>query len=428
MNKPLCVVSCPIDVYSGYSSRSRDFVKSLIQSKGEEWEIKILGQRWGSCPSNFIEDNPEWHFLKPYILQKAQTDKQPDYWFQITIPSEFQKVGKYSVGVTAGIESTICDPSWIEGCNRMDEVWVSSNHAKQVFEFSKFEKKDKRTNQPVGVIALQKPMKVLFEGANLDTYYYEPNSNFELDEVEESFNFLFVGHWMNGILGHDRKNVGMMVKVFLETFKNKKNPPGLILKTSSATSSNMDREEILNKIDQIRKTVKGKLPNIYLIHGNLSNSQMNDIYNNPKVKAMFNLTRGEGFGRPLLEFSLMKKPLITTGWSGHVDFLKPEYSILLPGKLENIHESAATPNMLLRESQWFTVDYVKAGEALVSVFKDYKKWQENAKRQSHYSKTNFSFENMKTKMESFINEFPKIAQPVELKMPKLQLPKLSRVP
>ena len=27
MNKPLAVVSCPIDTYSGYGARSRDFVK-----------------------------------------------------------------------------------------------------------------------------------------------------------------------------------------------------------------------------------------------------------------------------------------------------------------------------------------------------------------------------------------------------------------
>jgi glycosyltransferase involved in cell wall biosynthesis len=425
MNKPLCIISCPIDVYSGYSQRARDIVKSLIQLKGEEWDIKILSQRWGNCPSGFLKDNEEWSFLLPYVLESNTLNQQPDFFFQITVPNEFQKVGKYSVGITAGIESTICDPSWIEGCNRMDEVWVSSNHAKQVFEQSKFEKRDKNTNQLVGTIELQKNIKVLFEGCDTMVYNPSPNSNFDLSEVQESFNFLFIGHFMNGALGHDRKNVGMMIKVFLETFKNKQNPPGLILKTSMATSSNMDRDEILKRIDSIRKTVKGKLPNIYLIHGNLSDKQINDIYNNPKVKAMFNLTRGEGFGRPLLEFSLMKKPLITTGWSGHTDFLKPEFSILLPGKLENIHESAATPNMLLKEAQWFTVDYVKAGEALLAVFNNYKEWQEKAVRQSYYSKTNFSFDKMNELLNKYLENFPKMIQQVNLILPKLTPKKLE---
>ena len=51
--------------------------------------------------------------------------------------------------------------------------------------------------------------------------------------------------------------------------------------------------------------------------------EMNSIYNHSKVKAMVSLTKGEGFGRPLLEFSLSQKPLIVSGWSGHMDFLPP---------------------------------------------------------------------------------------------------------
>ena len=48
--KPLCIVSCPIDCYSGYSARSRDFLKALVDKKGTEWDIKILIQRWGNTP------------------------------------------------------------------------------------------------------------------------------------------------------------------------------------------------------------------------------------------------------------------------------------------------------------------------------------------------------------------------------------------
>ena len=110
-------VSCPIDTYSGYGARSRDFVKSLIEL--DKYEVKILPQRWGSTTENFIEDNiKEWGFLKKHIT--PQLIEKPDYWCQITVPNEFQSVGKYNIGLTAGIETTICDGSWIEGCNRMD--------------------------------------------------------------------------------------------------------------------------------------------------------------------------------------------------------------------------------------------------------------------------------------------------------------------
>ena len=53
---------------------------------------------------------------------------------------------------------------------------------------------------------------------------------------------------------------------------------------------------------------------------NFTNEEMNEIYNHSKIKAMVSLTKGEGFGRPLLEFSLTKKPIMVSGWSGHMDF------------------------------------------------------------------------------------------------------------
>jgi glycosyltransferase involved in cell wall biosynthesis len=433
MNKTLCVISCPIDTHSGYGARSRDLVKSLFKLKGNEWDIKILSQRWGITPYGALDVNdPEDKQILDNILTINQTAKQPDLWIQISVPNEFQPIGKYSIGITAGIETTVCDPSWVEGCNRMNEVWVSSEHAKKVFESSRFEKRDKNTNQLAGIIELQRPVKVLFEGVRTNVYKPIPTTevkNINLDAINESFCFLYLGHWLPGALGHDRKNVGMLVKVFLETFKNKKHQPALILKTSMANSSILDKEEILKRIDAIRKTVKGKLPNIYLVHGNLSDSQINELYNHPKVKAMVNLTKGEGFGRPLLEFSTLNKPVITTGWSGHVDFLSPEYSILLPGTLEQVHESAVAPNMILRESQWFTVDYVAVGKALVSVFEDYKKWSKKAKRQSYHSTTNFSFDKMTELVKEYIDVFESsVPKQIELKLPQLSSPKKIELP
>ena len=52
---------------------------------------------------------------------------------QITIPSEFQPIGKYNIGVTAGIETTVAPGDWIEGINRMNLTLTSSEHSKKVF-------------------------------------------------------------------------------------------------------------------------------------------------------------------------------------------------------------------------------------------------------------------------------------------------------
>jgi hypothetical protein len=248
-----------------------------------------------------------------------------------------------------------------------------------------------------------------------------------VEVIPEDFCYLFVGHWMNGDFGEDRKNVGLLIKAFFELFKNKKNTPSLILKTSSGSSSYVDRERILKSIDLIRETVNAKtLPNIYLFHGDISDEEMNELYNHPKVKAMVNLTKGEGFGRPLLEFSLMQKPIITTNWSGHIDFLSKEFSVLCGGEMKNVHPSAAN-NWLLKESQWFNINQGELGFYLKDVFENYKNYIDRAKRQTYRSKMNFSYKNMTELLNSYFTtylpEFPKV---IPLKLPdnlkKINLP------
>ena len=271
---------------------------------------------------------------------------------QCTVPNEFQKIGKFNIGLTAGIETTICAAPWIEGCNRMDLILCSSEHSKRVFLETQFTQKDKNTGQIIKALQLTKPVEVLFEGGDL-TKYFPTKSNFDLSEIKESFCLLFVGHWLQGKLGEDRKNVGFMIKSFLESYKNKKNAPALLLKTSKGNASLLDQTQLLKQIDDIRKTVNGKLPNIYILHGDISDNDMNSLYNHDKVKAMISLTKGEGFGRPLLEFSLINKPIIASGWSGHVDFLSPEFSILIGGEVKPVDKSAVVKDVLIPESSWF---------------------------------------------------------------------------
>ena len=425
------IISCPIDTYSGYGARSRDVVKSIIGS--DKYDVKIMPQRWGNTSWGFIENHEEWHFLKPYLLPVgARLSEKPNIWAQITVPNEFSPIGDYNIGFTAGIETDTCAPQWIEGMNRMDLNIVSSNHSKSVFENTKFEIKDQNTKQTTGELKLQKPVEVLFEGVNLDTYFPD-NSPCMVDfDIKESFAYLFVGHWLPGSMGEDRKNVSLMVKAFFETFKNKKKQPALILKTSITGGSYMDRDEIVKRITQIKNTVNSKnLPNVYLLHGNFTDEEMNSIYNHSKVKAMVNLTKGEGFGRPLLEFSITGKPIISTNWSGQIDFLHKDFTTLLGGELKPIHPTAQVKDMLIEGSKWFAPNTGEIGGALKGMFENYKNYTDGSKRQAYYSKTNFSLlkmaETLDNILDSNILEIPKQVKLELPKLPKLQLPKLQKL-
>lgn len=426
MKKISCVVSCPIDTYSGYGGRSRDFVKALMQVR-PDWDVKILSQRWGNTRHGFLQDHNDTLFTRLVINKLTY---RPDIWIQITVPNEFVKIGTFNIGVTAGVETTLADATWIQGANNMDVVLVSSNFSKQALENPTYEMLDNTTKQSKGLLKLETPMEVLFEGIDTEVYkkISDEENTLDLSDIEEDFCFLTVGHWIQGAFGHDRKNLGYTVKSFLETFKNKDRQPALIMKVSHANSSIIDRDKILDKINDIRKTVKGTLPNIYILHGDLSDNQINDLYNNPKVKCMISLTKGEGYGRPLAEFSVTGKPIIASNWSGHLDFLSKDYVTLINGTLENVHESAAVDKIILKEAQWFRPDDGHVGTCLRSIYKEYKNYLGRSGRQAEYIVNNFTFKHMAEKLNNILEErVPKFPEQVELKLPQLSLPKLQKV-
>ena len=419
--KPTFVISSPFDTYSGYGARARDVIKAVV--KTDKYNVQLITQGWGNTRFGFCKDNPEWGFLLDLVVTVPLTSK-PNIWAQITVPNEFQQVGEYNIGFTAGLETTTVPGEWVEGMNRMDLNIVSSEHSKKSFLNSIYEKKNQQ-NQSIGKLEITKPIEVLFEGVNLETYLPD-NSPCMIDfDIKESFAYLFVGHWLQGGLGEDRKNVGLLVKAFFETFKNKNKKPALILKTSGANSSYVDRNEILKKINSIRKSCDSKnLPNIYLLHGDFTDEEMNSLYNHKKIKAMVSLTKGEGYGRPLLEFTLTKKPLITTAWSGQMDYLKPEFTTLIGGNLTNVHPSAAN-KMITKESQWFSPHHAEIGKALKDVFENYKNYVDGGKRQAYHSKTNFNWDKMKDNLDKLLNNnLPKFASEIELILPDLNLPTL----
>ena len=431
MNKPELVISCPIDTYSGYGARARDFVKALIEI--DKYDVKILPQRWGETRWGYLKDHDDTT-ITPRIINNL--NKQPDIWIQASIPNEFRKIGKYNIGLTAGIETTLCDPSWIQGANNMDLLLVSSKHALESFERSVFDRKDEKSGQITEQIKLNTKVEVLFEGADLNKYFPSTiddklnneltNLKETLNSIPESFCFLTTGHWMQGAFGEDRKNLGFTLKSFLETFKNKKNPPALIMKCHTMSTSIMDRERMLDRIDNIRKNVKGKLPNVYLIHGEVSDAGMNLLFNHNKVKAFVSLPKGEGFGRPFLEFSLVNKPIIASSWSGQTDFLNKDYVRFVKGDLTKVHKSALVKNIILPEAQWFTPDSSDVGRAYKEIYKDYKKWLINAKRQGRHSRTNYSFQAMVNTLNKILHSnIPEFPKQVELSLPNLELPKLQ---
>ena len=439
------LITGPVATRSGYGSHTRDLVRSLISM--DKFDIKINSLRWGNTPMNALdENNPNDLPILQRILKSNELPKQPEIHIQVSVPNEFTPIAKYNIGVTAGIENTAPKAEWVQGLNRMNMNIVPSKFVKEIFQKVSYEEINEQTKQKTGELRVTSPIEVLFEGADTDIYKLTNQLSSELktemNSIKEKFIFLYTGHWLQGDLGQDRKDTGMLLKTFLETFKNKPNPPALLMKTSGATFSIMDRNEIKQKIDDIKSTVKGKLPPVYFLHGNLTDEEMNQMYNHNKVKAHITFTHGEGFGRPLLEASLSEKIVIAPSWSGHIDFLNKNNSVLLPGTMTPVHKSALPKEMLVDGAQWFTVNYQYASKVMMDVFKKNRKYTLMAKRQSMYNRVNFSMTKMTKEFHKILNKYlPKFEeqpQQVDLKLPKLKkvdspkpekmkLPKLKKV-
>ena len=427
--KKLVLLCGPFSSRSGYGDHARSIFYPIYDSG--RYDVKLWDVRWGDTPKTFLTESSEYvEKIKACLLPEPNLERQPDIYIDIRIPNEFETFGRFNIGITAGIETSAVSQKWLEGCNRMDLNIVPSNHSKSGFVNSVYDKIQNNpdgSKQKIGEVGLEKPMEVLFEGVDLNIFksltVKEIDKSF-LDyinnNIKEKHAFLFVGQWVKGGFGEDRKDIGRLIKVFYETFVNKSQQPALILKTSGATFSLIDKKECISKIKQVKASFQKdwKLPNIYLLHGDLTSDEMNLLYNHPKIKSMVSFTHGEGFGRPLLEASAVGLPVICSNWSGQVDFLDKDLSMLIDGKLDTVPKAARWKDIIISESKWFTIDEHKAYSLLTYAFENVNEVKEKAKKLMRINREKYSLKRMG---EELLKIFDKhIPSETALKLPKLK--------
>lgn len=425
--KPICVIQGPYATRSGYGDMTRDIIRHIIEL--DRYDVVLVSMPWGACPLNAL--NPNNPKDLPLIQRTApvpvQLTRKPELFIQVSVPNEFQPMGQYNIGITAGIETTLCSAPWIEGCNRMDVIFTISEHSKRVLEGTELNGRDPQGNI-VQTLKITKPIEVLHNCVDTNIFKkieakeIPSDIKEKLDSIPEAFNFLFVGHWLQGNVGEDRKNVGLLVYTFCKAYSERSGVrPGLILKTSGAGFSIMDQEDIVRKIESIKRAIGPNCPNVYVLHGELTEEEMNGLYNHPKVKAHITFTKGEGFGRPLLEASMSYKPILASGWSGHLDFLNAEDALLLNGELKNVDQSVVWENVILKESQWFNVDPQNAAKAMDYTVRNYGKLLDGAYRLATKNRENFGYEKIREKTAALLDKYvPRFALPVPIKLPSLK--------
>ena len=366
--KKKILVRGPVLSQSGYGEQSR-FALRALKSREDLFEVFIQAIPWGQ--TGWIWGQSElrdWIDERIRITQILLSQRQlaPDLSLQITIPNEWHKMCPINIGYTAGIETTRVSPGWLEKGNLMDKILVVSNHAKTSYQNTKAQAKNQQTGE-VTPYLLNTPIEVVWETTCKASP--EPIPNFNLDY---DFNFLCVSQ-----MG-PRKNFENTIKWFVEEFVDQE--VGLVVKTSIKSNCIVDFNETKKALNSILSNYSDRKCKVYLLHGDLSDGQMSHLYTHDKVKAIINIAHGEGFGLPLFEAARNALPIITTEWSGQVDFLNHDgknYFEEVDYSLAPIQDHAVWNGVLEKESMWA---YADQGSFKMALRRMRNNWDSNKKK------------------------------------------------
>lgn len=351
------VIRGPVMTQSGYGVHARQFVKYAM--KRNDWDVKFQVTPWGLTPWLLDTDDP----VIDFITTRSVPFNNPDLSIQIQLPNEWDpNLARKNIGVTAAVETTSCNPQWINACNQMDSIIVPSRFTKKVLE-------------DTGHVQT----KITVVNESFPEEIEECNSHLDLN-LTTNFNFLVYGQITGNNAEFDRKNFFYTIKWLCEVFKDDKDV-GIVIKTNSGKNTKIDRDITANVVKKLLKTVRpGSFPKIHLLHGNLTNMEVAELYRYPDMKALVTATRGEGYGLPILEAAASDLPVIATNWSGHLDFMQYGKFVALDYSLSEIPIGMADNQIFMAGSKWAQVkesDFKRKVRKFRSSYKVPKDWANN---------------------------------------------------
>ena len=379
-------VKGPVLSQSGYGEQSR-FALRALKSREDLFDIYIQPTPWGQTGWIWEQSEfREWMDSKIGLTQALIQNKQlsPDISLQITIPNEFQKMCPVNIGYTAGIETTKVSPVWLQkGNEQVDKILVVSNHAKTTYENTMAQAKNTQTGEMVPY-KLNTPIEVV--GETTPRAEAEP-----IDELTLDFdnNFLMISQ-----MG-PRKNFENAIKWWVEEFIDQE--VGLVVKTSLKSNSIIDWEHLEPQMKVLLNNYPDRKCKVYLLHGDLTAGQMTWLYKHDKIKALINISHGEGFGLPMFEAAREGMPIVTVGWSGQMDFLNhdgKDYFESVEYTLQPVQQGAVWDGVIEKDSKWANADQGSYKMTLRKTLKNWSKIKERAEELSTIINEKFAEEKL----------------------------------
>lgn len=308
---------------SGYGAHARSIVRALWESK--KYNLQILPTGWGASSLSSSIDSHTKEILT-YCCENQIPQGEDFVFIHLGIPTEFRKVGKINIGITAGLEADSVPESWIAPCNILDGLIVPSTFVRDSFVR--------------GGVAV--PIYVVPE----DCESVETSESSSI-ALEPSFNFLTAGQWL---LPGDRKNITQTIQMFCDTFIPS-DDVGLVVKTYLRNNSSADSFIVKQNLATLLERNPNHPP-IYLLTGEMQEDEQQQLFQHPKIKAFLTLSHGEGWGRYVAQAAWSGLPILATGWSGYMDFLHAKNCNLFEYDLVEVPPANFHPNLFKRGMRW----------------------------------------------------------------------------
>jgi len=389
--KKKVILQAPVLSKSGYGEHSRQIFEYLLSKENVDLTVNILP--WGITPWHLNHD--DCNGLIKEILTRSEFDKNTNYdvSMQVQLPNEWNcNLAKTNIGVTAMVEADRCNPKWSkENCDKMQSLIFPSEFCKKIAINS---------NQ-----SLESKSSVVPEFYFKELDDQSDDGILQLENVKTNFNFLTVGMMTGARPELDRKNLFYLIKWFVEEFKNDSNV-GLIIKTSQGRDTILDKNNCQSVIKKILNELNYKSnPKIYLLHGDMNRKDMKKLYNHHSVKCFVSITRGEGFGLPMLEASAAGLPVMATDWSAHTEFLNYGKWIKLNYELKEIHPSKCDSEIFIKGARWAEVLESDFKKKIRKFYESSSLPKDNAIKLSSSIRQNYSKQAVMLKYDQVIGHF-----------------------
>jgi len=339
--------------------------------------------------------NTHWGTTDNVIFDAYETIENPpadvDVFMHHSLPSEFvEHESAVNIGITAGTEVNRISPKWVIGCNRMDAIFVSSTFAKASFVNSSYSSQDGSVT-----IDVEPDVFVIGECVDQDIFCASDTSSSVIDDVvQDDFVFLNVSSWDDVRPGVGRKGVTELIEIASSIFADHDNV-SLVLKTGS--SNPVEQHENQRKVKQLKADSN---LDIHLVQGILTPHEMAGLYN--RADSYVTFTRGEAFGRGMLESLCCETPVIAPGVTGQTDFLSTNHALLIGADERRVPVQHMRHDHFPTGSSWFEPKRSDMQLAMLMMFNDNEHHVKKVKRWNQERGSEFDIVRFKESLESSI--------------------------